>query len=182
MEPEVTELTAETLISALMESMSRTTAYRSSSTTVTPDGTATMEGAVTISDGTLAMSIHSESPQGVTQDEGSVLDVEKVGLEEVDGQPATGYVVTADTVGQMSVIEESLGDSFAEVLESMSLPPTMTTHYWTDSQNRPLKQTGTFAGLDLTMLWSGWDDPSIVVEAPPADQISDIDPFGPSDQ
>ncbi len=114
--------------------------------------------------------------------DGSILDVQQIGPEDVDGEPATRYAVTIDTAKQVEAIATTMGGSVAELIETMSLPPALTSDYWIDARNRPLKQVGTIAGTTTTSTWSDWDSPSIVVEAPPADQISDIDPFGPSDQ
>ncbi len=104
---------------------------------------------------------------GVFED--SVTSVEKVGEEEVDGASTTHYVVTVDS-SSVSAALSGVSPSAAP-----SVPAEFVYDFWVDADNRPVKMTSDIMGSYTEILYSDWNDPSISVEAPSADQVTDLD-------
>lgn len=99
----------------------------------------------------------------------SVKSVEKVGEEDVDGTSATHYVVTLDS--------SAVSDSLAGIDPSAqpSLPAEFVYDFWVDDENRPVKMTSETMGTTSDIRYYDWNDSSISVTAPSADQISELD-------
>ncbi len=98
----------------------------------------------------------------------SVRSVQAVGADEIGGASTTHYLVTVDTSG--------LRDALAGADPSLtaSMPDVFVYDFWVDGDNRPVKLTSTTMGTRAEAVYSDWNDPSIVVEAPSADQISPL--------
>ena len=70
---------------------------------------------------------------------------------------------------------QALGDDAASVA---SLPPSLSYDLWVDGDNRMVRMTMDAMGVATDVTYTDWNDPSITVEAPSADQITDEDPLG----
>lgn len=99
----------------------------------------------------------------------SVKSVENAGKEDVDGTSATHYVVTVDS----SAISKSL--SGVDPSAQPSLPAEFVYDFWVDGDDRPVKITSEVMGSTTDTRYYDWNDSSISVEAPSADQISELD-------
>ena len=104
----------------------------------------------------------------------SMLDLEKVGEEEVGGVSATHYKATIDT-SESSALQDMLGEEGSALA---SLPASLSYDLWVDGDNRLLKMTMDAMGVVVETTYSDWNDPSITVEAPSADEIIDEDLLG----
>lgn len=103
-----------------------------------------------------------------------------VGQESVDGVDASHYQLTVDTTKIGSALSE-LGATGADP-SSLGLPETLTYDVWLDSDSRMTKsviELGDLGSMEMTA--SNWGEP-VDIQAPSADQITDMPAFGPTDQ
>lgn len=122
----------------------------------------------------MAQSIGPE--QAVEMMKDSIESVELVGEEDVAGIPTTHYELTLD----LSSMGDALGQQLGQDSGATALPTdatSITSDYWVDEENRIVKTSTEMMGFTTESVYSDWDDESIVIEAPSADEITDKDPF-----
>ncbi|WP_150104768.1 hypothetical protein [Cellulomonas gilvus] len=107
--------------------------------------------------------------------EGALLDVEYVGMDTIGRQDVAHYRLRLETDALLADLAED-PDGPAPT-RSAGEPPTVTVTCWLDVTGLPIRSTLSFEGRRSTTTWSGWQDPSIEITPPPADQLSDVDPF-----
>ena len=91
----------------------------------------------------------------------SIDSVKEVGDEEVDGQSATHYVVTADTASVAGDLGADAG----------KLPDQLTYDLWLDDQDRPVQMEVDLEDQgSVTVKMSDYDQP-VTIKAPPASQV-----------
>ncbi|WP_444663999.1 hypothetical protein ACT17Q_00665 [Cellulomonas sp. CW35] len=103
--------------------------------------------------------------------EGSLLSSEDLGVEEVEGVPARHYRVTVDTRKYLEALGSAFDPTLAEALES--IPPSMEGDYWVNADDRLVRTVSEFMGITSTTTMRDWNDPSIVVTTPGADELVD---------
>lgn len=102
----------------------------------------------------------------------TVTSVEKVGQEDVGGVSATHYKVALDGSAAAASVIDALGD--ADPTGLSSLPTEFVYDFWVDGDGRPAKMATEFGGVSTEATYSDWNDPSIKVEKPSGDQLSDL--------
>jgi len=102
----------------------------------------------------------------------TVKSVEKVGQEDVGGVSATHYKVALDGSAAASAVTEALGGEDPTALPSM--PAEFVYDFWVDGDGRPAKMSTAIGGISTEATYSDWNDSSITVEKPSADQLSDL--------
>jgi len=102
----------------------------------------------------------------------TVTSVEKVGQEDVGGVSATHYKVALDASAAAGSVIDALGD--ADPTGLSSLPTEFVYDFWVDGDGRPAKMATEFGGVSTEATYSDWNDPSIKVEKPSGDQLSDL--------
>ncbi|PWD51666.1 hypothetical protein C8046_14455 [Serinibacter arcticus] len=98
----------------------------------------------------------------------SITSVEELGSEDVEGSPATHYVVTVDT-------------STMEAAAAAGLPATLTYDLWLDEEGRTVKMVNEVEASGMTvntsMTFTSFGEP-VEITAPPADQITEMPDMG----
>ncbi|GEL94129.1 LppX_LprAFG lipoprotein [Cellulomonas composti] len=113
----------------------------------------------------------SDPTAGIEALRDTVQSLQKVGREEVDGVPTTHYTATVDAGADLGVGGLDDGSPLA------SLPSSYAYEIWVDDAGRPVRTSTDLAGMAMVMTYSNWDDPSIAVVAPGADEITDVNPL-----
>lgn len=122
----------------------------------------------------MAQSISPE--QGLEMLQDSIQSVELVGEEDIAGVPTTHYALTIDMAAMGDALGQQLGQDTGATDDATG-DTSISADYWVDADNRMVKTSTEFMGFTTESVYSDWDDESIVVEAPSADQITDKDPF-----
>jgi hypothetical protein len=127
----------------------------------------------------LADQAESSSPkQGLEYLQGLSGDVQDLGQEDVNGQPATHYRASID----YSKLVDQLPDVTDEMREQFAQLGTVPADIWIDGQDRVVKMHMTMDGasfgggagtVDMTMEMTEFGVP-VDVQAPPDDQVMDF--------
>ena len=105
--------------------------------------------------------------------EGAVTRFEKTGVEDVEGEQTTRYVLQVDP-------RKVLAKQGVELPGGAHLPKALTYTFWMTPDNLPLRITADMGELgELDAAFSDWGEP-VDIEAPAADQITDGNPFAPA--
>lgn len=105
--------------------------------------------------------------------DGAVTRFEVTGAETVDGEQTTKYVIEVDP-------RKVLAKQGVKLPGGAELPKVLTYTFWIDSDNLPRRITADMGDLgELDASFSDWGDP-VDIEAPPADRITEGNPFAPS--
>lgn len=133
--------------------------------------------------GDLANQAETNSPnQGLEYLKGLSGDVQDLGQEDVNGQPATHYRASID----YSKVLDELPNASQQTRDALSKLGTVPADVWIDGQDRVVKMHMTmdasaFGGgagtADVTMQLSDFGVP-VDVQAPPADQTVDFSTLG----
>lgn len=103
--------------------------------------------------------------------EKALIEFERAGdVEKIDGVDATPYRLVLDT----QVVMEAAGAG--DQTELAGVPETLEYTMFIGDDDLPRRLVMDLMGMGMTMDYSKWGD-KVTVEAPPADQISDQDPF-----
>ena len=90
-----------------------------------------------------------------------VQEVEFVGAESVQGEPADHYLVTVDTAKMMKATQQKTVPG---------MPETLTYDMWLDDEDLLRRMQFDLGGVKMDMLMSNWGEP-VEVQAPPAGKI-----------
>ncbi|MBT0993655.1 hypothetical protein KIN34_05070 [Cellulomonas sp. DKR-3] len=101
----------------------------------------------------------------------ALVELEAVGVEEIAGVPAMHYTMTLDTAAYVEAMSGNLGGMLEDAMAQ--LPETMTSDAWLDAEGRTVQTVSEFQGVTTTMTFGDWDDESVTVEVPPADELID---------
>jgi hypothetical protein len=93
-----------------------------------------------------------------------------LGIDDVKGVPARHYTVTVDSKKMIEVsgLDEVAGVTEEQLLEA--LPEEITSQFWLDARNRPVKTSSKVADTTTEMYFSEWGK-KVVITPPPADQV-----------
>lgn len=108
--------------------------------------------------------------------EAAIQSVTKVGAPEViGGVQAQAYDVVVDLSKVTGASKEQLDEAAAEVASTgVTLPTTMTYHYWVSADGLVRRIAYELLGTSSTMTFEGWGEP-VDIQAPLADQITTLD-------
>jgi hypothetical protein len=133
--------------------------------------------------GDLAGQAESNSPKtGLEYLKGLSGDVQDLGQDDVDGQPATHYRASID----YSKLLDQLPNATQEQRDALAKLGTVPADVWIDGQDRVVKMhmtmdAGSFGAgagtADITMQLGDFGVP-VDVQAPPADQTADFSELG----
>ena len=109
-------------------------------------------------------------PDKVEQLYSAITRLNDLGIDDVKGVPARHYTVTVDSkkVIEVSGLDEVAGVTEEQLLEA--LPEEITSQFWLDARNRPVKTSSKVADTTTEMYFSDWGK-KVAITRPPADQV-----------
>jgi len=122
-------------------------------------------------------------PSQALQQIASAGKIDQATPDQVNGQPATRYVITVNT--QKLLNSNFISPQMRQLLESAQnvskLPPSLTYDVWISSDNLPAKMDltedltvrGNAVHVSVDMTYSDWGAP-VSITAPPADQVGPL--------
>jgi hypothetical protein len=106
----------------------------------------------------------------------AVVSVTKVGGPEVvGGVPTQAFDVVVDLSKVTGTTRETLDEAVRQATAAgATLPPQLTYRYWVDARGLVRRVSHEVLGASTQMTFTGWGEP-VDIQAPPADQIANID-------
>ena len=106
----------------------------------------------------------------------AVVSVTKVGGPEVvGGVPTQAFDVVVDLPKVTGTTRQTLDAAAQQATAAgATLPPQITYHYWIDAHGLVRRVSDEVLGASTQMTFTGWGEP-VDIQAPPADQIANLD-------